>query len=113
PYKEQCARTEVEEAEFPPNSPLTAAELWDTTSIGIPHLDAEANDAVILGFMVAQFIAEPDRYKQEIWDTTSIGIPHLDVEANDAVILGFMVVQFIAEVTHLLQGLLRQLAQPD
>lgn len=33
-------------------------ELWDTTSIGIPHLDVEANDAVILGFMVAQFITE-------------------------------------------------------
>lgn len=33
-------------------------QLWDTTSIGIPHLDVEANDAVILGFMVAQFITE-------------------------------------------------------
>ena len=25
PYKEHCARTEVEEADFPPNSPLTTA----------------------------------------------------------------------------------------
>lgn len=25
PFKEQCARTEVEEADFPPNSPLTTA----------------------------------------------------------------------------------------
>lgn len=33
-------------------------ELWDTCSLGIPHLDIEANDAVILGFMVAQFVSE-------------------------------------------------------
>jgi hypothetical protein len=26
--------------------------------LGIPHLDIEANDAVILGYMVAQFIEE-------------------------------------------------------
>ena len=27
-------------------------------SLGIPHLDAECNDTVILGFMMAQFIAD-------------------------------------------------------
>lgn len=36
-------------------------ELWNTCSIGIPHLDVEANDAVILGFMVAQLIGEVGR----------------------------------------------------
>ncbi|XP_073989606.1 glycogen [starch] synthase isoform X2 [Rhodnius prolixus] len=33
-------------------------ELWSSTNIGIPHQDIEANDAVILGFQVAQFISE-------------------------------------------------------
>ncbi len=33
-------------------------DLWLKASIGIPHLDVEANDAVILGFQVATFINE-------------------------------------------------------
>lgn len=33
-------------------------ELWNTSNLGIPHLDIEANDAVILGYLVCQFIAE-------------------------------------------------------
>ena len=33
-------------------------ELWDKCNLGIPHLDVEANDAVILGYMVAQFIEQ-------------------------------------------------------
>lgn len=33
-------------------------ELWNSTNIGVPHLDIEANDAIILGHMVADFIAE-------------------------------------------------------
>lgn len=33
-------------------------ELWNTCNLGIPHLDIEANDAVILGYMVAQFIEQ-------------------------------------------------------
>lgn len=37
-------------------------ELWNTCNLGIPHLDIEANDAVILGYLVCQFIAE-FRYK--------------------------------------------------
>lgn len=34
------------------------SELWSTTNIGVPHLDIEANDAIILGYMVADFVAE-------------------------------------------------------
>lgn len=34
------------------------AELWDKCNIGIPHLDIETNDAVILGCMVANLIGE-------------------------------------------------------
>jgi len=33
-------------------------ELYESTFIGIPHLDIECNDTVILGFMMAQFAAE-------------------------------------------------------
>lgn len=34
------------------------SELWNSTNIGVPHLDIEANDAIILGCMVADFVAE-------------------------------------------------------
>lgn len=37
-------------------------ELWDKTNIGVPHLDIEANDAIILGYMVADFIAEVRKF---------------------------------------------------
>ncbi|KAL5273178.1 GYS2 family protein [Megaselia abdita] len=33
-------------------------ELWDKCHIGIPHLDIETNDAIILGYMVAEFLGE-------------------------------------------------------
>ncbi|XP_056645337.1 glycogen [starch] synthase [Diorhabda carinulata] len=32
-------------------------ELWEKTNIGVPHLDIEANDAIILGCMVVEFLA--------------------------------------------------------
>lgn len=34
------------------------AELWEKCHIGIPHNDTETNDAVILGYMVAEFLEE-------------------------------------------------------
>lgn len=34
------------------------SELWDKCALGVPHLDIEANDAIILGNMVADFLAE-------------------------------------------------------
>lgn len=33
-------------------------ELWIKSNVGIPHLDTEANDCVILGYLVADFIQE-------------------------------------------------------
>lgn len=33
-------------------------ELWESSNVGIPHLDVESNDAVILGYTIATFIAE-------------------------------------------------------
>jgi len=34
------------------------ADFWKYTHIGIPDPDTESNDAVVLGFLVAQFIGE-------------------------------------------------------
>ena len=33
-------------------------ELWDNANIGVPHLDIEANDSVIFGYLVCWFITE-------------------------------------------------------
>ncbi|KAL0280825.1 UNVERIFIED_CONTAM: hypothetical protein PYX00_002005 [Menopon gallinae] len=33
-------------------------ELWEKASLGIPHPDIESNDAVILGFMICEFLTE-------------------------------------------------------
>lgn len=33
-------------------------DLWSSCNIGVPHLDVEANDAIILGYLVAEFIQE-------------------------------------------------------
>ncbi|XP_055378150.1 glycogen [starch] synthase isoform X2 [Condylostylus longicornis] len=38
------------------------SELWEKTSIGVPHLDIETNDAIILGYMIAEFMEEFKRY---------------------------------------------------
>ncbi|PNF40546.1 Glycogen [starch] synthase [Cryptotermes secundus] len=43
-------------------------ELWNKCNLGIPHLDIEANDAVILGYMVAQFIEEFRKVAEEYSD---------------------------------------------
>lgn len=33
-------------------------ELWEKANLGIPHPDIEANDAIILGFMICEFLTE-------------------------------------------------------
>lgn len=40
--------------------------LWDTCNIGIPHLDIEANDAVILGYLISEFLSEVSTYLELI-----------------------------------------------
>lgn len=37
--------------------------LWEKCSLGVPHLDIEANDAIILGYMVADFLQEVTHYQ--------------------------------------------------
>jgi len=118
PYKEQCARTEVEEMEFPSNSPLNIAvnKLRDQGYKVIKTIQihgktskknnfqvhtgtwlVDGNPQIIL-FDIGSGAWKLDHFKHELWETCNLGIPHLDVEANDAVILGYMVAEFIAEV---------------
>ncbi|XP_018318570.1 glycogen [starch] synthase [Agrilus planipennis] len=47
------------------------SELWSKSNIGIPHLDIETNDALILGCMVTDFLAEFRTAAEEFGD----GIP--------------------------------------
>ncbi|XP_054259800.1 glycogen [starch] synthase-like [Macrosteles quadrilineatus] len=99
PYKEQCARTEVEEQEFHVGSPLHTAvcrmrERGYQVHTGTWLVDG--NPQLIL-FDIGSAAWKLDEFKQDLWASTNIGIPHLDVEANDAVILGFLVAEFIAE----------------
>uniref|UniRef100_A0A146L2D4 Glycogen [starch] synthase n=2 Tax=Lygus hesperus TaxID=30085 RepID=A0A146L2D4_LYGHE len=99
PYKEACARTEVEEAEFPHGSPLHIAvsrmrEQGFQLHTGTWLVDG--NPQVIL-FDIGSASWRLDSYKTELWEATHCGIPHLDIEANDAVILGYQVAHFIGE----------------
>lgn len=99
PYKEHCARTEVEEQEFQLGSPLQTAvsrmrERGFQLHTGTWLVDG--NPQLIL-FDIGSAAWKLDEYKQDLWTTCNIGIPHLDIEANDAVILGYQVCEFISE----------------
>ncbi|KAH0560730.1 hypothetical protein KQX54_007705 [Cotesia glomerata] len=90
PYKEQSARTEVEQAEFPHHTKYFFLSVVTGTWL------VDGNPQVIL-FDIGSTAWKLDEYKSELWNTCNIGIPHLDNEANDAVILGYLVCQFITE----------------
>lgn len=98
PYKENCARTEVEEG------PLSSPEL-QTAIERVRHRGykvhtgrwlVDGNPQIIL-MDIASAAWKLDEYKHELWDKCNLGVPHLDIEANDAVLLGFMVADFIEE----------------
>ncbi|XP_065348917.1 glycogen [starch] synthase [Cloeon dipterum] len=99
PYKETYARTEVEELEFPTNSPFAVA-VRNLRAQGYKlHTGTwlvDGNPQIIL-FDIGSGAWKLDQFRHELWETCHLGIPHLDVEANDAVILGYMVAEFIAE----------------
>ncbi|XP_075218936.1 glycogen [starch] synthase isoform X2 [Lycorma delicatula] len=99
PYKEHSARTEVEEQEFPTNSPLNTAVSRMRDRGYKLHTGTwlvDGNPQLVL-FDIGAAAWKLDEYKQELWNTSNVGIPHLDVEANDSVILGYQVAEFIAE----------------
>ena len=100
PYKEQSARTEVEEVEFPSNGPFCAAINNLRQQGFIIHCGrwlVDGNPQIIL-FDIGSAAWKLDQFKHELWENTNIGVPHLDIETNDSIILGYMVASFIAEV---------------
>ena len=42
-------------------------DFWMRTHVGIPDPDTESNDAVVLGFLVAQFIGEVCVYSARVY----------------------------------------------
>ncbi|XP_066257630.1 glycogen [starch] synthase [Euwallacea similis] len=98
PYKEQCARTEVEEGPLSSNSLNQAVEACRNKGFKVVtgRWLVDGNPQIIL-FDVGSGAWKLDEFKQELWDKTNIGVPHLDIEANDAIILGYMVADFIGE----------------
>lgn len=99
PYKEQCARTEVEFGDFGQDNPLQIAtnrmrEKGFDVKIGRWLVDG--NPQIIL-FDIASASAKLNEWKQELWEKTGVGIPHADIECNDSVIFGYVTAMYIAE----------------
>lgn len=106
PYKEQCARTEVEECDFPNGNPLQGA-VNNLRAQGYRVVTGrwlvDGNPQIIL-FDIGSAAWKLDQFKKDMWESSHIGIPHLDVECNDAVILGYMICDFLAEFNHCLKS---------
>jgi len=99
PYKEQHARTEVEEEEFSPMHPLGQAIQMQRQrgyKVVSGRWLVEGNPQVIL-FDVGSAAYKMTEFKQELYEKASIGVPSSDGEVNDTVIFGFMVAQFLAD----------------
>lgn len=98
PYKESCARTEVEEG------PLGSDVLNDAVQVlrekGYKIVTGrwlvDGNPQIIL-MDIGSVAWRLDEFKAELWDKCNLGVPHLDTESNDAIILGQMVAEFIAQ----------------
>jgi glycogen synthase len=120
PYKEMCARQEVETFELPKDTPLGIAvqklrdigfrvkriqttstsylsTIWILLQVVTGNWLVDGNPLIVL-FDVTSASWNLDRYKHELFQKSGIGIPHLDAEANDAVVFGYMTAQFIVEV---------------
>ncbi|XP_025196228.1 glycogen [starch] synthase [Melanaphis sacchari] len=99
PYKENYARTAVEELEYEAGSPYHTA-VTKMRDQGFKLLTGrwlvDGSPQVIL-FDIGSAAWKLDEYKQTLWDACNIGIPHLDIEANDAVILGYLISEFLSE----------------
>lgn len=51
-------------------------ELWESCNVGVPHLDIEANDAIILGNMVTDFLTVFKEAAERGTDTPAIVVAH-------------------------------------
>ncbi|XP_030759671.1 glycogen [starch] synthase [Sitophilus oryzae] len=98
PYKEQCARTEVEEGPLSSNSLNKAVEACRNKGFKVVtgRWLVDGNPQIIL-FDIGSAAWKLDEFKEELWNKTNIGVPHLDIEANDAIILGYMVAEFLSQ----------------
>lgn len=99
PYKELCARTEMEEMEFPRGNPLLkAVNVLRSRGYKI-HTGrwlVDGNPQLIL-FDIGSAAWKLDGFKTELWEKCNVGVPHLDIETNDAIILGYMIAEFLEE----------------
>lgn len=99
PYKEQCARQEVELGELPATNPIQiATNKMRERGLGVKlgRWLVDGNPQVVL-FDLGACSWKLNDWKQELWDKTGIGIPHPDVECNDSVLFGYAAAQFIAD----------------
>lgn len=99
PYKETCARTEMEEMEFPRGNPLLKAVNALRSrgyKIHTGRWLVDGNPQLIL-FDIGSAAWKLDGFKTELWEKCNVGVPHLDVETNDAIILGYMIAEFLEE----------------
>ncbi|KZS05401.1 putative Glycogen synthase [Daphnia magna] len=102
PYKEHCAKQEVETFELPQGTPLAIAvkNLRDRGfKVVTGNWLVDGNPLLVL-FDIGSAAWNLDNYKKELFEKSGVGIPHHDTESNDAVIFGFMAAQFIAEFNH-------------
>lgn len=58
-------------------------DLWQSSHIGIPHLDVESNDAVILGFMIADFFAEFNHCVKGYTEENGYGPPRVVAQFHE------------------------------
>jgi glycogen(starch) synthase len=98
PYKEHCARTEVEEGPLgaDPLNEAVQAMREKGFKVHTGRWLVDGNSQIIL-MDIGSAAWKLDEYKSELWNKCNVGVPHLDIETNDAIILGYMVADFIAE----------------
>ncbi|CAG0921176.1 unnamed protein product, partial [Notodromas monacha] len=99
PYKEQCARTEVEFVEFPVSSPhlIAVQKLRDAgVQVHTGRWLVDGNPMVIL-FDIGSAAWKLHEWKEELWRSANVGIPWEDVEVNDSLIFGFLCAWLLQE----------------
>lgn len=58
-------------------------DLWESSNIGIPHLDVETNDAVILGYMISDFFFEFDHCVKQYTEENGYGPPRVVAQFHE------------------------------
>lgn len=58
-------------------------DLWESSHIGIPHLDIESNDAVILGYMIADFFQEFNHCVKSYTEQNGYGPPRVVAQFHE------------------------------